>query len=383
MNLVSPHPQGFPIQAIFDSEDASGKPCVVLCVKATYFLGKGSGLVLAEKQLPLIGGDIHVGEPNHSSVRYETDYVPYKPKADVLCVGKAYAPAGKPVKECGVSLRVGKWKKTIRVVGNRIWEKGARQWGGTPSSREPFESMEVSYERAYGGSDSHVTKEPQTFSGNPLGKGYCPSGKGIDGLALPNLEDPGHPIKSWKDQPQPMGFGPIGRTWQPRLKKAGTYDEAWEEQRAPTLPIDFDEAFYNCAPEDQQFPDFLRGDEEVGVANMHPAFPKLTWQLPGIRLRGLFQREGPHDDIEKLKMNLDTLWVDMEELQMVLVWRGWVERENLPETTTFLAVQESLQSSRRPREQYRKLFVDYAKEEELEEGEEDSEEGETIIMEKA
>ena len=198
-------------------------------VKATCNLSIGRSATLSDKQILIANGDTYVGDSEEPTVHYESDFVPFKPRAEFLCVGKAYALAGRPVQECLVTFSVGKPSKSIRVVGNRVWRSGFRNWFVAPSEPEPFTSMPVSYENAYGGADLHLTKEPQTFPANPIGKGYCKSGKGMDGLPLPNLEDPAHPIKSWKDQPRPMAFGPIGRTWQPRLRKAGTYDEQMDE----------------------------------------------------------------------------------------------------------------------------------------------------------
>jgi hypothetical protein len=52
----------------------------------------------------------------------------------------------------------------------------------------------------------------------------------------------------------PVGFGVVGRAWAPRLIRAGTYDQAWLDQRWPNLPKDFDFGYWNEAPEDQQIP---------------------------------------------------------------------------------------------------------------------------------
>ena len=334
-------------------------------MKATCDL-KLSGIVtLSIKQLPLANGDTHVGDSEEPKVHYESDFVPFKPRADFLCVGKAYAPAGRPVHECMVTFGVGKWSKTIRVIGNRVWRAQFKNWLVSLSDPEPFVSMPISFEYAFGGADPHLTKEPQTYAPNPIGKGYCKSEKGIDGLPLPNLEDPAHPIKSWKDQPRPMAFGPVGRTWQPRLRKAGTYDEKWMKERAPLLPLDFDQGYYNCAPEDQQLAGYLRGDEEVRVTSMHPKHPNFVSRLPGIRVRCLFHRNLRSDLIEELKMNLDTLWIDMEQLQMVLVWRGRIKSADLPEDTTFLTVQEELASPPQPLESYRDIFSEHAKQQDM------------------
>jgi len=333
-------------------------------IKGTFEFINGGPATHASEQMQLSNNDVDAGEDNATVVRYESDFVPVKPHADILCVGNAYAPGGRPATECMVSFGVGKWNKTIRVIGNRVWRSKLRRWIVFPTDPEPFISLPVSYENTYGGTDVFLEKEPQPYAANPIGKGYCKSGKGLDGLPLPNLEDPAHPIKSWGDRPRPMGFGPIGRTWQPRLKKAGTYDEKWIKERAPALPLDFDEGYYNCAPEDQQIP-YLRGDEEVRVTNMHPQYPNFVSRLPGIRVRCLFQRDLQSDFVEEMPMNLDTLWIDMEQLQMVLVWRGRIDSKGLPEDTTFLTVQEALSSAQRPRESYRTLFIEHAKKEDM------------------
>ncbi|HAQ24498.1 MAG TPA: hypothetical protein DCQ80_00760 [Pseudomonas sp.] len=51
---------------------------------------------------------------------------------------------------------------------------------------------------------------------------------------------------------RPAGFGIRGRAWAPRLQTAGTYDRQWLDARWPLLPRDFDFAYWNGAPEDQQ-----------------------------------------------------------------------------------------------------------------------------------
>ncbi|NHZ66942.1 DUF2169 domain-containing protein [Massilia sp. CCM 8694] len=49
-----------------------------------------------------------------------------------------------------------------------------------------------------------------------------------------------------------VALSAIGRHWEPRSQYVGTYDKHWEEEVFPSLPEDFDEQHYQCAPEDQQ-----------------------------------------------------------------------------------------------------------------------------------
>ena len=50
---------------------------------------------------------------------------------------------------------------------------------------------------------------------------------------------------------RPMALGPVGRGWRPRLSYAGTYDQHWIDEVFPFLPADFDDRYYQAAPEDQ------------------------------------------------------------------------------------------------------------------------------------
>ena len=152
-----------------------------------------------------------------------------------------------------------------------------------------------------------------------------------------------------------MSFGPVGRTWRPRLRLAGTYDKKWLKTRAPLLPEDFDEAYYNCAPVDQQIDGYLRGDEEVRVQNMHSEHSDLRFRLPGIRVRALLDRTAlDGSGFEEIPMNLDTLWVDMEARQFVLVWRGrHAITDHRNRDATVLLVEEPLATAARAPESYR------------------------------
>ena len=55
----------------------------------------------------------------------------------------------------------------------------------------------------------------------------------------------------WGDY-RPMGFGPGRPRLDAPLSYAGTYDQNWLDNVFPFLPADFDERYYQAAPEDQQ-----------------------------------------------------------------------------------------------------------------------------------
>jgi hypothetical protein len=322
-------------------------------VKRTFTIESGS-LAPASAQLPLAGGGVHVGDPRRTAPRYESDFVPFKPRADALCVGHAHAAGGKAVPHCVVAFGVGGWLKQILVTGNRTWKTGIARLANSPTEPEPFTTMPIVPENAYGGRDPGDASGARVFAPNPLGTGYATSSAKLDGLRLPNLEDPANRIRGWKDQPAPRSFGPVGRTWQPRCGRLGTYDTRWLERDSPAPPRDFDEGYYNCAPADQQIDGYLRGDEKVRIVNMHPVHGDLTFRLPKLRIRCLADRERDGARrLEDVATNLDTLWVDMEALQVVLVWRARLDRATARDVSHLLVVSERLGDSPRPPETYR------------------------------
>src|SRR5207247_3801921 len=105
-----------------------------------------------EKQLPVTLADEYYGEPGKTSIKNPSNVSLTKPATDVLLLGTAYPPRGRPVTHMDVSLTAGSLRKTIRVFGDRVWEKR----GVLPSMSNPmpFATMPLVWERAYGGMES-------------------------------------------------------------------------------------------------------------------------------------------------------------------------------------------------------------------------------------
>jgi len=300
------------------STDKDGRDHCVVVVKGTFIIESDGKATAAEEQEPFVYADAHYGDPGTTSIKYECEFAPFKPRTDVLVNGHAYAPQGKPVKEMIVSLEIGRTKKDVRVVGDRKWEGGLL--GLTPSSPTPFVKMPLVYDRAFGGSD-HTHENPKkqgTELRNPAGVGFHKNSdtKVIKGTPLPNLEDPRHPIRNWSDAPSPMGFGHLGRGWQARIKFAGTYDEQWLKDRFPFLPADFDQQYFQAAPSDQQVP-YLRGGEVVRCLNMTES-GALVFAVPEVEAPVVFRFR---DREVKPDVKLDTLLIEPDQPRILLTWR--------------------------------------------------------------
>lgn len=299
--------------------DKSGVDHCVAVVKGTFVVGADGQTTLADVQAPLVTADEHYGAPDKTSIRYESEFALAKPCTDVTFVGAAVAPHGRAVKELIVVLDLPTGRKQLRVVGDRRWERGLA--GLRLSEPAPFRTIPLVYERAFGGSDhSHRdAKHHGTELRNPLGVGFHrnPDTAVIVGSPLPNIEDPHAPITSPRSLPPPVGCGVVGRSWQPRIKQAGTYDADWLKDRAPFLPADFDDHYFLSAPVDQQLP-HLRGGEVLKCLHMSPEGPFMV-TVPRVDVPVSFRF---HDRDVLIVPVLDTVIVEPGHRRIMVVWRA-------------------------------------------------------------
>lgn len=298
--------------------DKSGHEHVLVVGKATFNILPTGQCELSSQQHPVVSADQHYGDPATSSVRYESDFALRKPYADIVLNATAHAPDGLSTAEMFVAFYMGDLRKVIRVTGDRVWERSI--FGYRPSKPTPFLTMPIVYERAFGGMDIDPSNPQRTVceDRNLVGTGYFFGEQPhILGRAVPNLEHPDHPIESCTERTQPIGYGSIGRQWQPRVGFAGTYDEAWLAEQFPYLPNDFDERYFQGAPPDQRC-SYLRGGERMVLVNLTPE-GRTEIQVPHFPMSMfLVLRTGN----EALAPVLDTLIVEPDLHRCILVWRA-------------------------------------------------------------
>jgi len=313
-----------------------GRELLVATVKGTFRLPRdGDEPQLADDQVALVEADVFTGEPGLSASLYETDYVPVKPKCDVLLNGSAYAPAARPTTRTSVSLQVGAISKSFDVVGNRLW--AATIVGAVSSPPEAFTTMPISYDRAFGGVDSaHPDPAKHScYEFNHAGVGFHQqTGREfIDGKPLPNTQEPGQPVENPRGSYRPMAFGPIGRVWSPRVKLGGTYDQNWIDNIFPFLPPDFDELYYQAAPPDQQM-DYPVGGEEVVLRNLTPE-GYTKFRLPVLNMPVVFYPR--HGENYERNAVVDTIVIEPDLNRFTMTWRSHIPlRKNIFEIEQIL-----------------------------------------------
>jgi uncharacterized protein YjbI with pentapeptide repeats len=280
-------------------------------VKGAFKLAPGSPAV-ADAEKPLLSGDLYWDEDDAAGgVRYASDFAPFKPRADVVVSGTCHQPEGRPAGRAHVSVRLGSLRKSLAVFGPRHFVE-QKLGGWTISEPAPFRSFPLRWEAAFGGAG---------FAANPVGRGFGdPTTR--EGRALPQIEAPSQLLKVPGERVVPAGLASLNRRWGLRTAKMGTYDPAWLAERWPDFPADFDWSYFNAAPADQQV-DYLKGDEALVIEGMHPDVARYESWLPGLRPRCFLQKTGATSAAaEEVELVLDTVAIDMDAEELVLVWRG-------------------------------------------------------------
>jgi hypothetical protein len=203
---------------------------------------------------------------------------------------------------------------------------------------------------------------------NPVGSGFARrwylDAKRIQQLPAPRITYPEQPCTArqfWRavqgeDLPGPAGLGSIGRGWLPRRALAGHFVEKaeWGADEVPGLPADFDFAYWNSAPLDQQC-EHLAGGERVALTNLcradHPsAYPDkkghtmLRFNLPQQSL--FFLLADQDSKVAVLRLLVDTVVIDPEASRVDLVWRVHLPADGVFHTARLMHVAEPAQLAR-------------------------------------
>jgi hypothetical protein len=294
--------------------DRDGRELIVVAIKATFDIPPaGEKPWLSETQVPLIEADEFTGEPGLSAPLREVDFAHRKPRCDVLIDATAYAPGGTPQPRVLVSARVGTMAKTFVVTGPRHWRQGLLLTSA--SDPLPFVTGQISYDRAYGGTDiGDGSQTPKYYASNPVGRGYRPHRHQLDGTEMPSTEEQQTPVSDPDGAYRPMSFGPIGRAWSPRIAFAGTYDDDWRDRRAPFWPLDFDDRYFQAAPPDQQIPHPI-GGEVVALQNLTPdGF--VSFALPTLSMPVRFVPHNGRAQVEKAVVDTIVIQPDLGRFTM-------------------------------------------------------------------
>ena len=376
----------------FQSLDLAGDYCTTVVTKLGYRIainsssGKSELQLIEQEPLPLVLADELWDDDPQGSIKHESDLAPFKPRCDLLVVGNTYAPEGKPSDQWPLRVRLTQSSsentnaenksslttlidKTLYVYAHGNFHKTFFGWALKRDKNTT--QIPLRWDFAFGGTSKIANPKHEQdptqpewllneacFS-NPVGCGWVDKRhqKFAQKAAQPSLQtipapcffypneaitEPvfiQHPkniinAKNMQDiakqySCRPAGFGSVGRSWSPRVSLTGTYDEQWQQERWPLSPIDFDEHYWNAAPQDQQCawpnPDCQLEAWFLFSSELAP-HGYVQMQLPGHRAFVMVRLQV--DTPIPLAANFDTLTPATEKQQLEVVWRCRIKKSS-------------------------------------------------------
>lgn len=286
--------------------DATGADALAVVAKLSLSFDLAGRVTLAAR--PIRERD----EPDDDGgVSLPSDIACDKPGTDLALVGTLTSPP-RDVESVVVSIRMGHLFKAIRVFGERTYVAD----GGdvVPGRARPLTPLPIRPAAAWGGRDD--TDRPMTFAPeNPVGRGFARDPRRLVGKPAHRLE-----AASATERPAPQAFfAPIPASWEPRVTRAGTFDETWRRRRAPVPPLDRDPRAACWASADLHSDSPLSGDEAIEIAGLSARPFRLA--LPRYGVRMISRTNGRE---RELTTHLDGVVVDWDERVVELVWRASV-----------------------------------------------------------
>jgi hypothetical protein len=250
---------GYDAQVELEPVEKSGLPSYAYAlVKITYAIANGRATVTTPEPLRF---DLWHDETLDPRLPVGSDFWPHKLATDVVIEGSACSPDAKPRSSMEVQVSIGRMVKRIAVFGRRevTWSPAGRPRVQAP---EPFVEMPLIYANAYGGLDPRVPipeperqdylalaeqglafDHPGSYPRNLAGKGYLVLPEPIQGLEMPNLENPRDLLTAerlvvrspelWYRQPLPWCFDRADPMMFPRLLFLGV--DTWFPCHDPRL----------------------------------------------------------------------------------------------------------------------------------------------------
>lgn len=232
---------------------------------------------------------------------------------DVFVVGTVYQPGGMPAPDLQVEVRIGShFRRLLDVFGNRVWEK---RWGKlVPSDPEPFVSMPLSLEGAFGGVTGRDGQQ-YVWPLNQGGRGFYLTAEGAEGNPLPNFEDAEDPIASFDDQPQPFCLVPLPPDNGLRAMSAVELESHADGERIRQItPRLFNRAHPKMIVSPEHAP---RAGDEIVVTCVRPE-GDVRFSVPEHTLHAHVQLEDRH---HLFPLHLDLIGILADEQRVVLGYR--------------------------------------------------------------
>jgi len=183
------------------------------------------------------------------------EVVPIKAGCDVAVYGQAHSP--QPTPALTVVLKIGEFERRLQVSGDRTWTKSWGSWKLSPP--QPFTTMPITYQQAYGGETYENEKVIGPYFDNPFGRGYVVREEHVAATAPPNVEEADQLVTAWTQRPLPAGLALLPR----HSALRGRRGVRVEGQQTILEP-----AFFSCAHPRMTLPRYPAG-AKLALEGMH------------------------------------------------------------------------------------------------------------------
>lgn len=276
-------------------------------------------LRLTPNQGELFGEDIYYDNDLKNAVRYESDYVTYKPNSDIILNANTHAPAGKLSQKwsCGVQIinTQGELIKEtyLNITGQCLWEK-RRLTGWKKNKIIPVTQVPTHYGKAYGGTLLNPKATEKNQPNYLVEEIKNPVGCGVQHKDMPATPFFAHQI-TWQEtrldnKPYPAGLSAINRAWKIRLDKAGTYDQHWIDHQHPYPPFDFSYLHNQAANPELVLEGYIELGAHIVLKNLLPDSPIVKIKIPELYCFAEYYSET--ESVQRHRMNIDTVLIDID-----------------------------------------------------------------------
>lgn len=304
MELVNRTPAAATVDVSLGESDEAPRIGMIVAKLTFKLLPDGRTELESQEPFPLYGTE----EPTELG-SLPSDAVQRRDQAfEVIVLGAAHAPHGRPTRSMMVSLQVGSVTRSMVVTGERAW---SRTTGHKPqiTAPVPFVRMPLTYANAHGGTaeaniDMHTVIDLRDRL-NQHGKGFDAEAQAMQVAAglkaptgfpylrytrqLPNLEHPEHRIVAWEDAPEPYCWATVPQDTAfaqiralRRMDLLGKLRRTPEQdEHPPTLEQGIEQLYHRAHPDW-----IIELPRPQAIVTMHGLTPEGRWafMLPQVRV---------------------------------------------------------------------------------------------------
>jgi hypothetical protein len=235
------------------------------------------------------------------------DLTPPKPLFDLLVAGYVTPPKGYHKTRIEASVRISDQLTTLEAHVPRYWKPSLINHTPVPLSKT-LHRVPISYALADWSAGFPLDPEPEQTQ------------------LLPWLQRPGISCHRKRHDKYPAGFGYWPEYADHRKRHSGTYDKAWQWQRMPDLPNDFDDRFYNVAHPELQLMQAPTAGTEIHLIHLSET-PLLTVRMPSLVLAAQVTTVGGNT-LPPVSLRPDTLTIEPDHSRISLIQRTTLKMDS-------------------------------------------------------